>query len=181
MQVRRWTLNGPLIVLLLSLLAGSLAIIVILTGGSDLHLGPLSLSVHRPSRLLTAAFWFGAVAAALSTAFRRAWRARSPLAFYAIAAGVMYFFALGPEPHAGATQVLYKPPYAWLMYLPGFDTVRVPARFGLLMIVCLAPAAALAFAHLRPQKTTSGVVSRKTTPDVVFSGMVLAVLLEGGS
>ena len=39
-------------------------------------------------------------------------------------------------------------PYSWLMMLPGYDTVRVPARFAMLAALCLSVVAALAFARL---------------------------------
>jgi hypothetical protein len=166
-DVRRWTI-GRWTVAGLAIACAALAIAVMMTGGSELHLGPLSLSVHRPSRLLTFAFWFGVAALAMSPALRRAWRSQSVFAFYVIAAAVMYFLALGPEPHFGATQILYKPPYTWLMYLPGFDTVRVPARFGLLMMLCLSAAAAIACTRLFP------LASRGRT-----AVLALAVLVEG--
>lgn len=152
----------------LAIVAAALALLVMWSGGSELHLGPWLLSVHRPSRLLTVAFWLAVIVIATHAAVRRAWTSRSLLGFYALAAAVMYFFALGPEPHAGATQVLYKPPYTWLMYLPGFDAVRVPARFGLLMILCLAQVGALAYARLIAvnSRTWLGVMS-------------LAILAEG--
>jgi hypothetical protein len=166
-----WSPTAPLgrrVVIALAILSATLAILVMATGGSELHLGPFSLSVHRPSRLLTFAFWFGVIALVTSAPFRRAWATRSMFAFYVIAAGVMYFLAMGPEPHFGATQILYKPPYAWLMYLPGFDSVRVPARFGLLMMLCLSAAAALACVRLFPSS------SRART-----AALALAVLAEG--
>lgn len=162
----RWTVVG------LAGLAALLAVTVMATGGTELHLGPLALSVHRPSRLLTIAFWLAMAAFATSPLMKRAWAARSPFAFYTLAAAAMFLLALGPEPRAGATQILYKPPYAWLMYLPGFDTVRVPARFGLLMILCLSQAAALAFV-----KTTSGVVFQKRHPMSFL--LAVAILAEG--
>lgn len=164
------------VVIGLAITAAALAIVVMVTGGSDIKLGSLSLSVHRPSRLLTVAFWLAVGAMATSPLMKRAWASRSPFAFYAIAAAVMYFFALGPEPHAGATQVLYKPPYAWLMYFPGFDSVRVPARFGLLMLVCLVQAAAIAFVRLTPEKGTPGVFS---PGKLAMLFVAVAILLEG--
>ncbi|TAK12314.1 MAG: hypothetical protein EPO35_11475 [Acidobacteria bacterium] len=186
----RWT-AGRWTVFALAITAAALALLVMLTGGSELHLGPLSLSVHRPSRLLTVAFWLGLGAFATGPIMRRAWASRSPLAFYVLAGITMYFFALGPEPRFGATQILYKPPYAWLLYLPGFDSVRVPARFGLLMILCLSQAAALAFMRMTPgvvssenprlqpldaKGLTATVLWRKRLP---VSFLALAILAEG--
>ena len=42
--------------------------------------------------------------------------------------------------------ILYKPPYSWLMLAPGFeDSLRAPARFGMVMALALAVAAGLAW------------------------------------
>jgi hypothetical protein len=176
--VRRWRTTSERVsaarrVLIgLAVVAAALAIAVMTTGGSEVHIGSMTLSVHRPSRLLTFAFWMGVAAMATSPLGRRAYRARSVLAFYALAAAVTYFFAMGPEPRAGATQILYKPPYAWLLYVPGFDSVRVPARFGLLTLLCLCQTAAIVFSRI----TRSGLVFGKRVPIsfLAVSGLILA-------
>lgn len=167
----RWTWPRQTMIAL-AVVAAALAIGVILSGGAELRVGPLALSVHRPSRLLTLAFWLAFFTFASSPTLRRAWAARSVLGFYVVAAAAMYFFALGPEPHVGATQVIYKPPYAWLIYLPGFDSVRVPARFGLLMLLCLVQAAAIVFARL-----TAGRTPHATR--AALAGISVAILAEG--
>ncbi len=75
---------------------------------------------------------------------RAAYRRRSPLAFYAFAAFTMWLFALGPDPTIFNERALYQAPYGWLMRLPAFSGLRVPARFWMLAIACLAAVAALA-------------------------------------
>lgn len=175
----------------LAILSAVLAMAVMVTGGSELSLGPLSISMHRPSRLLTVAFWLALGAFATSSLIKRAWASRSAFGFYVLAAAAMFFLALGPEPHAGATQILYKPPYAWLMYLPGFDSVRVPARFGLLMILCLTQAAALAWLKMRPglfssERSPSQPIAEQGVAEPIFARkrvpvylLALAILAEG--
>ena len=80
---------------------------------------------------------------------RRAWHARSPLAFFALATVAMWLFALGPTGRVMGERFLYKAPYSWLMLLPGVDTAfRVPARFGMLAALTLCAATALAWAGL---------------------------------
>ncbi|MBS1817327.1 MAG: discoidin domain-containing protein [Acidobacteria bacterium] len=69
---------------------------------------------------------------------RRMWRERSVPAFYVLAAVAMYVLAMGPEPRLLGRPFLYEPPYAWLMHLPGFDVMRVPARFLMLAALCQA-------------------------------------------
>lgn len=82
---------------------------------------------------------------------RRAARpaARSPLAFYALAALLMYALALGPAPDG---PIAWVRPYALLTYLPGFDGLRAPARFAMLAVLCLSMAAGLAFRRLAPAR-----------------------------
>jgi hypothetical protein len=43
--------------------------------------------------------------------------------------------------------VLYKAPYAWLLLVPGFEELRAPARFAMLMTLCLSMAAAFTMAR----------------------------------
>ena len=84
----------------------------------------------------------------LHPSVRTAWRRRSALTFYALAAVVMWLFSLGPAPTLMNRPLIYKAPYAWLMLLPGVDGVRVPARFWMLAVLCLSVAAGLAIRQL---------------------------------
>lgn len=129
-------------------LAG-LGVMATLVGPWQLKLAGMTLlSVSTFSKPLTVAIWFGVVAVIVGAHFRRALADRSAFAFYAGAAVLMYVCSLGPEPSFASTVFWYKPPYAWLMQLPGFSTMRVPARFAMLGELCLAIAAAIAFARL---------------------------------
>jgi hypothetical protein len=74
---------------------------------------------------------------------------RSVLAFYTLAAGVMCVLAFGPTPTAFGVRFFYKAPYAWLMVAPGFNgSFRSPARFGMLLALCLSVAAGVAWAAI---------------------------------
>ena len=106
------------------------------------------LSVGVPHKPFSLAVLFFIAAAAFHPAVRTAWLRRSALAFYALAAAVMWLFSLGPLPTLMDRPILYKAPYAWLMMVPGADGVRVPARFWMLAALCLAVAAGLAVRQL---------------------------------
>ncbi|HZR23506.1 MAG TPA: discoidin domain-containing protein, partial [Vicinamibacterales bacterium] len=112
-------------------------------------------SISKPGAIV---IWLTVVAIALGSRARRAFATRSPLAFYVIATVVMFVLALGPEPTLNGTPIWYKPPYAWLIELPGFGVIRVAARFAMLGELCLAVVAALAWAamtrDLRPRYLT---------------------------
>jgi hypothetical protein len=110
-----------------------------------LGLGVSVTQAHKPLTLAALALAFHGVT---GPRFRDAWRRRSCFAFYLGATLAMLLFSLGPEPRWMGTQVLYKPPYAWLLELPGALGLRVPARFAMLTALCLAVTASLAWAQL---------------------------------
>ncbi len=64
---------------------------------------------------------------------------------------------------------LVSGPYSWLMHLPGGHALRVPARFAMLFALCLAEAAAVAFARLTPRGARPALAAP----------LCLAVALEG--
>jgi hypothetical protein len=110
------------------------------------------ISVTTARKPLSVAVLCAAAALVLHPSVRSAWRRRSPLAFYALAAVAMWIFSLGPSPTLMNEVLIYKAPYSWLMLLPGVDGVRVPARFWVLATLCLAVAAALAVAHITARR-----------------------------
>ena len=118
--------------------------------GSELLIGPWKvgpLSVgqaYKPfSIAVVAAFAF----VARGPLSRHLWHARSMTGFYLVATICMYVLAAGPAPRAFGRQFLYKAPYAWFMAFPGFDAIRVPARFVMLATMCMAVVVAFAFAR----------------------------------
>jgi hypothetical protein len=62
--------------------------------------------------------------------------------FYVAAALFMAALTLGPAP-ADVGVSRWLKPYEWLVHVPGFNGVRVPARYGMLMALCLAVACGL--------------------------------------
>ncbi|HEX4567840.1 MAG TPA: hypothetical protein VH138_14485, partial [Vicinamibacterales bacterium] len=93
-------------------------------------------------------------------------RGRSILGFYAIAAFAMWVFALGPDPEFLRHRFLYQAPYGWLMRLPGFDGLRVPARFWMMSVACLSVLAGLAVHRL-------GGPARRVVVAIAAIGLVL--------
>lgn len=102
------------------------------------------LSVGTPHKPLSVGLLFLLIAAAMHPSVRTAWRRRSALAFYTLAAVAMWLLSLGPAPTLLNRPIIYKAPYAWLMLLPGVDGIRVPARFWMLAALCLSIAGGLA-------------------------------------
>ena len=123
---------------------------------SPLYFGPWKIAIGRlkllsvgaPHKPLSLAILLVVAAGALHPAVRAGWRRRSALTFYVIGAAAMWLFSLGPAPTLLDKPFLSKAPYAWLMLLPGADGIRVPARFWMLAVLCLAVATGLAMHHV---------------------------------
>jgi hypothetical protein len=114
---------------------------------------------------------FGLIALALSPAAERAWRARSPGAFYFGAVVVSIVLAMGPYPHAFGTRISNHSPYLALMSIvPGFTGLRVPARFALITVLCLAIFTALTLARLH--------FTRAWREQLLFGVITAALLFE---
>jgi len=111
------------------------------------RLGPLSVGTWYKPFSIAVYLSIGALLA--SPTIKAAYRRRSLLAFYVLAALALFIFSWGPKPAFFHQQFLYEPPYAWLMQLSIFrDGIRVPARFAMPTILALSAAAALAYARL---------------------------------
>jgi hypothetical protein len=115
-----------------------------------------------------------AIAARLLAAIRggtvlRAWQSQSIAGYYVLVIVVGYVLAFGPEWRLFGRPIVDQTPYAWLLHLPGFDGMRVPARF--VMIAALAQAALLAVGLARVSP-----LGRRALLPVVAS---LGVLLDG--
>lgn len=125
-------------------------------GGWSVRIAGMSLTVHEASRPTTVALALLVIAALTSPAGVDAFRRRSPLAFYAGAAVLMWLFALGPVPLFLGERALYRGPYSYLTSLPGYETAfRVPARFAMLMALSLSIAAAFAFVRVTARSHAS--------------------------
>jgi hypothetical protein len=109
----------------------------------------LSVSSEAPFKPMSLAVLAVAAAMALSSPVRKAYAKGSLLAFYVLATVVIFLCSLGPRPSLFHRQILYEPPYAWLMRLPIFGSVRGPARFAMVAILTLSVSGALAFTRLR--------------------------------
>jgi hypothetical protein len=69
--------------------------------------------------------------------------------FYAVALVLTWLLSLGPAPSFEGRTLGIPGPYAVLMWLPGFDGVRVPARLWMTSVLCLSVLAAIVLASVR--------------------------------
>jgi F5/8 type C domain len=96
---------------------------------------------------------------------------RSPFVFYVSATIVMAVLCYGPVMRVGESTLMDPAPYRWLMYLPGFDQLRVPTRFWMVGTMCLAVAAGVGFRRLTPGRTPIRLAA--------FAIVLVALLADG--
>jgi hypothetical protein len=93
--------------------------------------------------------------------------------FYALAAILFWWLSFGPARAGdGFADVLMRP-YSLLTWLPGFEGLRVPARFGMLAALCLAVAASIAAARLR-------ALGKSLPTRAIVSALIIAGVLADG-
>ena len=120
-------------------------------GPLRLEAGILTISVTELRKPLTLVLAAVAACLLLHPRVLEAARTHSAIAFYTLAAVLMFVLALGPNPTLYDMPFLYRAPYGWLMPLPGFESLRAPARFAMPAALMLAVAAGLAWHRLRPR------------------------------
>jgi hypothetical protein len=96
--------------------------------------------------------------------------------FYALAAVLMALFAGGPAPGPLGRDALWHP-YSLLTWLPGFYGLRVPARFYMLAVLCLAVAAGLSFDAIA--RRLHGRPSVAALATLVFAGLAVDGMIAG--
>ena len=117
----------------------------------------------------------GITALALTLAGMAVTRRDRRFQFYALAAVLMTALAMGPSGTPLAAEVLWHP-YTLLAWLPGFSGLRVPARFYMLSVLCLAVAAGLAFDALARRLRRLALVGLAT---VAFAGLAADGMIAG--
>ena len=154
------------------------AVVFFAVGLSPLLFGPWSIafggftlvSVHVASKPLSIGGMLLVAGMMLVPRFPNAWRRRSPLMFYVLAMGLMYLLCFGPRPQFLGAPIMARGPYSLLMLLPGYDAVRVPARFAMLAALCLSVVAALAF---RRMTARTGQATRLVLAGIVACGVIV--------
>jgi hypothetical protein len=147
--LRRLALSASLVYLLI-------AVSVVAAGPFHLEIGFLRASSSSPLKPFSTATALLVIGVLLSPSFRRVARHAANATFYVGGALICWTLSWGPMPKLSDTQVFYRPPYAWLMELPGVDGLRVPARFwmvaltGLIIVMGISAARLLAGRSRRP-------------------------------
>ena len=131
-------------------LGGAVLVTRLLAGPWAVDLAGLRVSVTSIDKIGAHFVLAAAAALLLGRTCTAAWRRRSPFAFYLLAAAALGLCAMGPRPEVAGTPVMAYSPYLGLLQIPGFEALRAPARFWMLVLVCLSALAALSCARLAP-------------------------------
>ncbi|MEO5896748.1 MAG: discoidin domain-containing protein [Vicinamibacterales bacterium] len=157
-RARWWTPHRrlrPLRFLLAGVAGVELAVVALigLLGPLRTRIGGIRVAVSSAEQPLFIATV--AIVVLMATRRRNRETPRSPAIFYGAAACLMWLLTLGPVPKFFGRPILSAPwqvlaPYAWLLALPGFDSLRAPARFWMVAVLCLAVAAAMLLTRVLP-------------------------------
>ncbi len=151
----RAVLTPMLAPLLYVLLAASVLyaifVLLILTGNGFTIAGPLPISVRNlgPNfRLFVAFTGLVLFVSPRAMSFARQWLG-SVTGFAVLAALLAFVLSLGPDIRTGGRLISSAAPYGFFFdHVPGFDGLRVPARYGMLVMLFLAVAAGYGAATL---------------------------------
>ena len=134
--------------LLLAIAASYLVVILVLlvSGPFMFEIGPLHVSASGVRKPIEVAGLSLFLALVLSAGVRDTLKRAPVIGFYLLSALLTWALALGPTlVYMGKAG---RPgPFRWLMALPGMDSLRVPARFWLMSMLCLAVVAGIVVAE----------------------------------
>ena len=142
------------LVLLLASVAiayGALALFALFTRRVSFDLLLVEIRATNITRLLLTACASGAAALLLSPRAREraALLVRQPEAIFLILLGLSWWLSLGPSPRTYGRVIDLWSPYAVLLeHVPGYEGVRVPARFAMIVAFSLAVLGGLAVARI---------------------------------
>jgi hypothetical protein len=121
-------------------------VLLILAGHGFAQIGPLPISARTlwPSfRVLAVVVGLLLLVSPRARSFARAWIG-DLCAFMLVAALAAFLLSLGPEIRSGGRLISEVGPYHFFYwYVPGFDGLRVPARFAMLVCCSLGDGGAM--------------------------------------
>lgn len=137
----------PIVRLLLGAAAlYTLFVLLILTGNGFTGIGPFPISIRnlwRNFRVLAVILALLLLVSPRARSFTRRWIG-SLTGFVTLAAIAAFLMSLGPEIRSGGRLISEAGPYNFFYWhVPGFDGLRVPARFAMLVVLFVSIAAGL--------------------------------------
>jgi len=139
----------------------ALLVMLVFTGIRFDNIGPLQISVRRIGRsslVLAMAFAILAVVSPRVRLFARAWLA-TIMGFTVLAVALTFILSLGPDIRTQGRLIGQAAPYSLLYsHVPGFDGLRVPARYAMLVMLFLATGAGVGGAAIERRFRRGGAL-----------------------
>jgi hypothetical protein len=138
---RTWTKIAAPMILVAAIGATAFVLLVLATGDTYWRVLGLRVTMRHPWKGGVVAMVLGAALLAISPRARTLLRGipGSAFGFFACSAALSALLTLGPVIDVGGIPTGLPTPYAALYaYVPGFDGLRVPARYAMLTACCLA-------------------------------------------
>lgn len=135
---------------------------------------PWLLVWHTPAPSTTESALFPGITVVLVIALAGMLRVRDRMLWFSAAvAAAAFSLCLGPTFPGPSLASLWHP-YDWLFWLPGFNGIRVPARFFMVSALCLAIAAGIALGRLRARVRRPALLTA-----IVFAGLFIDGAIRG--
>jgi sorbitol-specific phosphotransferase system component IIC len=154
--IRRAAVLGGFV---LAAVYGPVLLVVLAGYGGKFTIGSLDVRVNSVTNaarmLVVAAVLLCAGSARIRAMVARGWR--SPIAFFVLLVVVGWWLSLGPRPQSWGRELNAPGLYALLyQYVPGFDGLRVPARFAVLVMLGLSVLSGFAVRDVLRRRPAAG-------------------------
>ncbi|HUP39012.1 MAG TPA: hypothetical protein VM115_02745 [Vicinamibacterales bacterium] len=157
-------------------------LVVILTSNGFTHIGPFPVSVRnlwRNSRALAVILVVLLFVSPRARSFARNWIGTFA-AFLVIAGAAAFLMSLGPEIRSSGRLISEVGPYHFFYnHVPGFDGLRVPARFAMLVILFLSVAAGLGAVALEQRFRRGGAIAIVLGALAVAEAFAAPIVING--
>jgi hypothetical protein len=138
---RTWQKVAAPLILIAAIAVTAFVLLVLATGDTHWHVLGQRITMRQPWKGGVLVVLLGATLLAISPLARTLLRGipGSAFGFFACSAALSALLTLGPVIEVGGTPTDLPAPYALLYaYVPGFNGLRVPARYAMLTACCLA-------------------------------------------
>jgi len=157
-------------------------VLLILAGHGFTRIGPLSISVRnlwRNFRVLSTIVGLLLLLSPRARSFARAWIS-DLCAFMLVAALAAFLLSLGPEIRSGGRLISEIGPYHFFYWhVPGFDGLRVPARFAMLVMLFLSVTAGIGAATLERRVRRGGMIAVALGALVIAEAFAAPIVVNG--
>jgi hypothetical protein len=157
-------------------------VLLILTGHGFNNLGPMPISVKnivRNFQILAGASALLLALSARARLFAREWL-RSDVGIAVMLTLATFLLSLGPEIRTMGRTLQGTAPYAFLYWhVPGFDGLRVPARYGMLTMMFLSVVAAFGVRELDSTLKRGWLIASAAGVLVVLESFAAPIVING--